>query len=291
MSGRCDGTTDAIKGLLDKSYGAYTISFHQHSVTAHAHEYTTNTGRQPLSCGAHLGPTGQHTAARTARHHRSHTACYGGSAVTGHPGHHMRAQEHAPGPTIARYPAGLRLSARMRRRCDAVREPPPTPPTPLSLPRSSLQGRRRSPPPLLMLEEEVGAPPPTQWSIQAAPERSHGSDRQHTHTYVRIVHTERGALSEAGGRRARLARVAVPLGHLLCASGRRAASTTTVASRAVAVLPAPRRALSTSNAGGRTRGWRFAAGFAAAPPPRGRRSQSTPAAPHSSSSSSSLSTI
>ena len=49
LSGRCDGATDAVEGLLDRTYDTYTTSFHQHSLTAHAHEYTPNTGRQPVS--------------------------------------------------------------------------------------------------------------------------------------------------------------------------------------------------------------------------------------------------
>ena len=177
MSGRCDAGTDAVEGLLDKPYGKYTISFHQDVLTTHAHEYTPDAGRQPLSA-AHrsalpditprlelrdtTGPTLHAMAAARCPAIPGFT-CARKSMLLGPQAHALRPDRASAHASAA---AAMRCASRRR-----------TPPTPLSLPRSPLRGGRRTPPPLPVLEEEVGAPPPTQWSIHAAPERSHGSDR------------------------------------------------------------------------------------------------------------------
>ena len=138
---------------------------------------TPNAGRQPLSAAQRsalsdstprlelrdtTGPT-LHAMAAARCPAIPGFACARKSMLLGPQAHALRPDRASAHACAA---AAMRCASRRR-----------TPPTPLSLPLSPLRGSRRTPPPLPMLEEEVGAPPPTQWSIQAAPERSHGSDR------------------------------------------------------------------------------------------------------------------
>ena len=177
MSGRCDGATDAVEGLLDKTYDTYTISFHQHSLTAQAHEYTPNTGRQPVSA-AHRSALPDSTPRLELRDTTGPTlhAMAAGRCLA-IPGFTCARKSMLLGPHARALPpdcASAHACAAAAMRCASRRERRPRRPR---CPAARSEAADAPPPPLPMLEEEVGAPPPTQWSIQAAPERSHGSTR------------------------------------------------------------------------------------------------------------------